>query len=205
VNFVDLSLTASKDAIDFYQFVNDNEQSLKDYDNLSQQDQIDLVNKINSEMVGLNPTFGATATSASELAARGTGHLSRFGAAATTAAATLGKAAGIAREICAVGTGSRRHGPVTANASRTAATIVGAAAVLAGNARVVFGYAVIPGPGRTTGTAATTTGTARGVPIVGAAVSALKFCGSYARARGGGHAAGRGRISADLTALAALS
>lgn len=67
VNFVDLSLTASKDAIDFYQFVNDNEQSLKDYDNLSQQDQIDLVNKINSEMVGLNPTFGATAPNISYL------------------------------------------------------------------------------------------------------------------------------------------
>lgn len=66
-NFVDLSVTASKDAIDFYQFVNDNEAKLKDYDKLSQAEQKDLVNKINSEMVGLNPTFGATAPNLSFL------------------------------------------------------------------------------------------------------------------------------------------
>lgn len=67
VNFLDVSLTASKDAIDFYQFINDNETALKNFDNLSTADQIALVDKIQTEMVPLRPTFGVTAPNVSYL------------------------------------------------------------------------------------------------------------------------------------------
>lgn len=67
VNFLDVSITASKDAIDFYQFINDNESALKDFDNLSAADQVALVDKIQAEMVPLKPSFGATAPNVSYL------------------------------------------------------------------------------------------------------------------------------------------
>lgn len=67
VNFLDMSLTASKDAIDFYQFVKDNEDDLKNFDTLSSADQIALVDKIQAEMVPLKPTFGVTAPNVSYL------------------------------------------------------------------------------------------------------------------------------------------
>ncbi len=67
VNFLDMSLTASKDAIDFYQFVKDNEDDLKNFDKLSSADQIALVDKIQAEMVPLKPTFGVTAPNVSYL------------------------------------------------------------------------------------------------------------------------------------------
>lgn len=67
VNFLDVSLTASKDAIDFYQFINDNESALKNFDDLSSEDQIALIDKIQAEMVPLKPTFGMTAPNVSYL------------------------------------------------------------------------------------------------------------------------------------------
>jgi hypothetical protein len=67
VNFLDVSVTASKDAIDFYQFINNNENALKNFDNLSKADQVALVDKIESEMVPLKPTFGITAPNVSYL------------------------------------------------------------------------------------------------------------------------------------------
>jgi hypothetical protein len=67
VNFLDVSLTASKDAMEFYQFINDNESALKNYDDLSPEDQIALMDKIITEMVPLKPTFGVTAPNVSYL------------------------------------------------------------------------------------------------------------------------------------------
>jgi hypothetical protein len=67
VNFLDMSLTASKDALDFYKFINDNEDALKNFDTLSESDKIALVDKIKAEMVPLKPTFGVTAPNVSYL------------------------------------------------------------------------------------------------------------------------------------------
>jgi hypothetical protein len=67
VNFLDVSLTASKDAIDFYSFLNDNEDALKNFDNLSSDDQVALIDKIQKEMLPLKPTFGVTAPNVSYL------------------------------------------------------------------------------------------------------------------------------------------
>lgn len=67
VNFLDVSLTASKDAIDFYKFLKDNENELKNYDTLTDDQKIELVNKIQTEMVPLKPTFGVTAPNVSFL------------------------------------------------------------------------------------------------------------------------------------------
>ncbi|MBK8870017.1 MAG: hypothetical protein IPN19_02945 [Elusimicrobia bacterium] len=67
VNFADVSVTASKDAIEFYKFVKDNENQLKNFDDLEQGEQVSLIDEINSKMVGLTPTFGITAPNISFL------------------------------------------------------------------------------------------------------------------------------------------
>jgi hypothetical protein len=67
VNFLDMSITASKDGIDFYQFIKDNESDLKNFDTLSSADQIALMDKIQTEMVPLKPSFGVTAPNVSYL------------------------------------------------------------------------------------------------------------------------------------------
>ncbi|MBL8023923.1 MAG: hypothetical protein JNK54_06540 [Elusimicrobia bacterium] len=67
VNFVNVSLTASKDAIDFYQFLDDNESALKDFDTLPITEQVALGNRIQNEMVPLKPSFGLSAPNVSYL------------------------------------------------------------------------------------------------------------------------------------------
>jgi hypothetical protein len=67
VNFLDMSLTASKDAIEFYQFIKDNENELKNFNDLSGEEMEILGNKIQDEMVPLKPTFGVTAPNVSYL------------------------------------------------------------------------------------------------------------------------------------------
>lgn len=56
----DIQASVSEDTMKFYEFYKDNEDKLKDFDKLSTQDQIDLINDINNKVISYKPVVRAS-------------------------------------------------------------------------------------------------------------------------------------------------